>query len=136
LGTKARIAAADDEQARGGRGRRQVTRSALEEARALLWQHRTRLGLGLSLMLVSRLAGLVLPATSKFLLDDPDWVRGRRVLDFAVRFTFVRHIHVELERHTVAHRTFVKHAHSQRMLRRLDQRLALDIDRGVDRASK
>jgi len=64
------MAAADDEQARGGRGRRKVTRSALEEARALLWQHRTRLGLGLSLMLVSRLAGLVLPATSKFLLDD------------------------------------------------------------------
>ena len=47
-----------------------VTPSALEEARALVWTHRKRLGLGLSLMLVSRLAGLVLPATTKFLMDD------------------------------------------------------------------
>jgi ABC-type multidrug transport system fused ATPase/permease subunit len=44
--------------------------NAWAEARELVWAHRTRLALGLVLMLVNRLAGLVLPATSKFLIDD------------------------------------------------------------------
>lgn len=43
---------------------------AWREARELLWVHRRRLTLGLILMLVSRLAGLVLPASSKWLIDD------------------------------------------------------------------
>ena len=41
-----------------------------EEARVLVWAHRGRLGLGLVIMLVNRVVGLVLPATSKFLVDD------------------------------------------------------------------
>src|SRR5678815_5153425 len=44
--------------------------AAWREARALLWAHRRRLTIGLVLMLVSRLAGLVLPASSKYLIDD------------------------------------------------------------------
>jgi ABC-type multidrug transport system fused ATPase/permease subunit len=44
--------------------------AAWREARALLWAHRRRLLTGLALMLVSRLAGLVLPASSKYLIDD------------------------------------------------------------------
>jgi ABC-type multidrug transport system fused ATPase/permease subunit len=44
--------------------------NAWAEARELVLAHRWRLGLGLGLMLVNRLAGLVLPATSKFLIDD------------------------------------------------------------------
>jgi subfamily B ATP-binding cassette protein MsbA len=40
------------------------------EARALVWARRTRLLLGLALMFVNRLSGLVLPATSKYLIDD------------------------------------------------------------------
>jgi subfamily B ATP-binding cassette protein MsbA len=44
--------------------------AAWREARALLWMHRRRLLTGLALMLVSRLAGLVLPASSKYLIDD------------------------------------------------------------------
>jgi subfamily B ATP-binding cassette protein MsbA len=44
--------------------------SAWAEARELVWAHRSRLALGLALMLVNRLAGLVLPTTSKFLIDD------------------------------------------------------------------
>ena len=44
--------------------------NAWAEARELVWVHRRRLVLGLVLMLVNRLAGLVLPATSKFLIDD------------------------------------------------------------------
>jgi subfamily B ATP-binding cassette protein MsbA len=49
--------------------RRRVTRGAWEEARALVWRHRRRLAVGLALMLVNRLAGLVLPASSKILID-------------------------------------------------------------------
>ena len=47
-----------------------VTTGAMEEARALIWTHRKRLALGLGLMLVNRLAGLVLPTTTKYLMDD------------------------------------------------------------------
>ncbi|HEY3161744.1 MAG TPA: ABC transporter ATP-binding protein [Vicinamibacterales bacterium] len=43
---------------------------AWREARELLWLHRRRLSLGLMLMLVSRLMGLVLPASSKWLIDE------------------------------------------------------------------
>jgi subfamily B ATP-binding cassette protein MsbA len=43
---------------------------AWREARELVWVHRRRLGTGLALMLASRLAGLVLPASSKWLIDD------------------------------------------------------------------
>lgn len=39
------------------------------EARDLIWRHRRRLALGMSLMLVSRAAGWVLPASSKFVVD-------------------------------------------------------------------
>jgi subfamily B ATP-binding cassette protein MsbA len=44
--------------------------SAWQEARALIWARRWRLSLGLGLMIVNRLAGLVLPASSKYLIDD------------------------------------------------------------------
>src|SRR5882672_5521490 len=47
-----------------------LTSAAWNEAKALIWARRGRLGLGLALMLVNRLSGLVLPATSKFLIDD------------------------------------------------------------------
>ncbi|MEE8252070.1 MAG: ABC transporter ATP-binding protein, partial [Gemmatimonadales bacterium] len=46
------------------------SRAAWAEARELIWFHRYRLSLGLGLMLISRLSGLVLPATSKFLIDE------------------------------------------------------------------
>ncbi len=41
-----------------------------QEARELVWAYRRRLAIGFALMIVSRLAGLVLPASSKFLIDD------------------------------------------------------------------
>ena len=51
--------------------KKKVTPSAAwREARELVWTHRRRLTIGLLLMLVSRLAGLVLPATSKYLIDE------------------------------------------------------------------
>jgi len=52
--------------------------NAWHEARQLIWQHRRRLALGLGLMLVNRLAGLVLPASSKYLIDH---VIGERRVD-------------------------------------------------------
>ena len=45
------------------------------EAKQIVWSHRRRLGLGMLLMLVNRASGLVLPATSKFLIDE---VIGKR----------------------------------------------------------
>ena len=47
-----------------------MTAEAWAEARALIWAHRKRLSIGLMLMLISRAAGLVLPMTSKFLMDE------------------------------------------------------------------
>src|SRR5262245_32679095 len=52
-----------------------LTSAAWKEAKALIWARRGRLSLGLALMLVNRLSGLVLPSTSKFLIDD---VIGKR----------------------------------------------------------
>jgi len=42
---------------------------AWQEARALVYAHRRRLALGLVLLLVNRLAGLVLPSSSKWVID-------------------------------------------------------------------
>ncbi len=44
--------------------------SGWREMRELAYEHRARLALGLGLLLVSRLAGFVLPATSKILIDE------------------------------------------------------------------
>ncbi len=52
--------------------------NAWREARALIWQHRGRLAVGLGLMLVSRLAGLVLPWSSRYIIDQ---VVGQRRAD-------------------------------------------------------
>jgi len=43
---------------------------AWEEASALVWARRGRLALGLVVMVINRLSGLVLPASSKYLIDD------------------------------------------------------------------
>ncbi|HZE72391.1 MAG TPA: ABC transporter ATP-binding protein [Pyrinomonadaceae bacterium] len=44
--------------------------TARRDARELIWQHRYRLALGMGLMILNRLVGLVLPGTSKYLIDD------------------------------------------------------------------
>ena len=67
---------------RGARGAPQekptITWSAVwRDAREIVWTRRWRLALGLLLMLVNRGAGLVLPSTSKFLIDDV--IGNRRV---------------------------------------------------------
>jgi ABC-type multidrug transport system fused ATPase/permease subunit len=63
----ARVRSADE----AASGKKKVSASAAwREARELVRTHRSRLVLGLILMLVSRLAGLVLPASSKYLVDE------------------------------------------------------------------
>src|SRR5215468_114270 len=54
----------------GTSAKKKITSGALDEARGLVWAHRKRLTLGLVLMVVNRLSGLVLPTTSKYLMDD------------------------------------------------------------------
>jgi ABC-type multidrug transport system fused ATPase/permease subunit len=44
--------------------------AAWREFRELIWFHRRRLSIGLTLMMISRLAGVVLPALSKKVIDD------------------------------------------------------------------
>ncbi len=51
------------------------------EARELVWTHRRQMGIGLVLMILNRLAGLVLPGSSKFLIDD---VIGQQRTDLLV----------------------------------------------------
>ena len=42
----------------------------LRDAAQLIWRARKRLLLGLPLMFINRLSGLVLPYTTKYLIDD------------------------------------------------------------------
>ena len=49
---------------------KKMTSGAWKEARALVWQYRFRLVLGLAMMLVSRIAGLVLPGMTGYIIDD------------------------------------------------------------------
>jgi len=46
------------------------SQAAWREFRELLWVHRRRLAIGLTLMMISRLSGIVLPALSKYVIDD------------------------------------------------------------------
>ncbi len=46
------------------------SKRAWAEARALIWTYRRSVSIGLGLMLISRAAGLVLPASSKYLIDE------------------------------------------------------------------
>ncbi|HEY0874113.1 MAG TPA: ABC transporter ATP-binding protein [Vicinamibacterales bacterium] len=50
--------------------RKKLTAAAWKETKALISARRGRLALGLLLMIVNRASGLVLPGTSKYLIDD------------------------------------------------------------------
>src|SRR5512143_1459373 len=49
--------------------RRTISSEAWRDARALIWAHRRRLTLGLVLLVANRLTGLVLPSSSKLVVD-------------------------------------------------------------------
>ena len=65
-----RGAALADDASTPAKGKKKLTSAAWQEAKSLIWARRGRLALGLALMLVNRVSGLVLPATSKYLIDD------------------------------------------------------------------
>src|SRR2546425_9456714 len=46
-----------------------ITPGAWQEAGALIYAHRKRLSLGLVLLLINRVAGFVLPASPKYVID-------------------------------------------------------------------
>ena len=50
--------------------KKRLTAGAWQEAREIVWRYRHRLALGLVLMLTSRLAGLVLPGMTGYVIDD------------------------------------------------------------------
>jgi len=53
------------------KGKRKIRFStAWAESKQLIWARRWRLALGMALMVVSRIAGLIMPATPKFLIDN------------------------------------------------------------------
>ena len=60
------------------RNRRRFFAKVWREARELIWAHRGKLAIGLLLMVINRLAGFVLPGSSKFLIDN---VIGRGQID-------------------------------------------------------
>ena len=60
--------------------------AAWAEARTLIWARRGRLALGLLLMLVSRVAGLALPISSKYLIDE---VIGKQRLELLTTLAWV-----------------------------------------------
>ncbi|HYN09311.1 MAG TPA: ABC transporter ATP-binding protein [Vicinamibacterales bacterium] len=60
--------------------------AAWAEARELLWARRWRLAAGFALMLISRIAGLALPLSSKYLIDD---VIGKGQLDLLPRLAWI-----------------------------------------------
>ena len=64
------MAEATDDPKAAPKKKRMDPRAAWAEARVLIRESRGRLALGLVLLLISRLCGLVLPATSKLLIDD------------------------------------------------------------------
>ena len=45
-------------------------KAAMAETKKLMWQHRRSLGIGFALMLVNRFAGLVLPGSVKYIIDE------------------------------------------------------------------
>ena len=50
--------------------KKKFTAGAWEEARELVWRYRVRLIVGLVMLLISRLAGLVLPGMTGYVIDD------------------------------------------------------------------
>jgi ABC-type multidrug transport system fused ATPase/permease subunit len=85
-GQRGDATAADAAAVKDGKKKKLDAAAVWREARELVWARRGRIGLGLSLMLVNRLAGLVLPASSKYLIDD---VAGQGRADLLVPLALV-----------------------------------------------
>src|SRR5213595_185954 len=65
----------------GKEGKKKIRRESLARAfRELVWPRRGILGCGLLLILINRLAGLVLPGSTKYLIDDVVQKRNLQLL--------------------------------------------------------
>jgi subfamily B ATP-binding cassette protein MsbA len=96
------------------------------EARELVWAHRSRLGLGFLLMIVNRLAGLVLPASSKWLIDE---VVGKSRADLLIPIALVAGAATAVQGATAFALSLVLGVAAQRSI--TDMRLA--VQRHVER---
>src|ERR1044072_7944961 len=68
---RASAGARSEDAAGGGAAKKKIdSRAGWREFRELVWVHRKRLSIGLTLMMMSRLSGIVLPALSKYVIDD------------------------------------------------------------------
>jgi subfamily B ATP-binding cassette protein MsbA len=85
-GRAGRAASSDDLKGGAPNAKKKVdTKAAWREARKLMYQHRRSLSIGLGLMLVSRVTGLVLPGSTKWLIDDVIG-KGRHELLWPIAF--------------------------------------------------
>jgi ABC-type multidrug transport system fused ATPase/permease subunit len=96
------------------------------EARELVWAHRSRLGLGFLLMIVNRLVGLVLPASSKWLIDE---VVGKSRADLLIPIALVAGAATAVQGATAFALSLVLGVAAQRSI--TDMRLA--VQRHVER---
>ncbi len=115
---------------------------AWAEARALMWQHRRSLSIGLVLMLVSRVASMILPFSTKYVIDDvlgerqtelliPIVLAGRRCHDrpgdHVVPAVAGREHHGAARHHEHAHRRRAPRAPPAGLVLRLGQDRAADL---------
>ena len=66
--------------------KRKRSPEALREAKALIWKHKRYLAIGMALTLISRIAGLVLPAAPKYVIDH---VIGEKRTDLLVPLALI-----------------------------------------------
>jgi ABC-type multidrug transport system fused ATPase/permease subunit len=64
--------------------KKKLTATAWKEAKRLLWDNRGTMAIGIGLMLINRLSGLVLPASSKYLIDRVLHGDGRLLVPLAL----------------------------------------------------
>ena len=125
-----RVRSATPASARHARDGEKKKRPSLDvvwrEARELVWAHRSRLGLGFLLMIVNRLAGLVLPASSKWLIDE---VVGKSRADLLIPIALVAGAATAVQGATAFALSLVLGVAAQRSI--TDMRLA--VQRHVER---
>lgn len=68
--SSARTSSASSDPVKSAAKKKIDSAAAWREFRELVWVHRRRLTIGLTLMMISRLSGIVLPALSKYVIDD------------------------------------------------------------------
>jgi ABC-type multidrug transport system fused ATPase/permease subunit len=99
---------------------------AWAEAKILIWNYRWRLLLGLALMLVSRAAGMVLPYSTKFLVDN---VFGQQQYDLLVWIAFAVGLSTVVQAITAFALSQVLGVAAQRAITEMRKRVQSHIER-------